>query len=48
MQTMVAQMSEMSAKPAITVFAGFLAGQKSEMSATAVFASIWVRWAQDL
>ena len=35
---MVAKKSEMSAKSAIAVFAGFLAGQKSEMSAIAVFA----------
>ena len=38
MLPMVAKKSEMSAKSAIAVFAGFLAGQKSEMSAIAVFA----------
>ena len=39
---MVAQMSEMSAKSAIAVFAGMLVCRKSEMSAIALFPCVFV------
>ena len=47
MPTMVAQKSEMSAKAAIAKGFGFLAGQKSEMSAIVVYAGTLVRWTQE-